>query len=76
MEPVKHGKKPLENPPILGIEKLASATECTGLTPAAIQTPGQAENYTELYAIHEQKTAWEDDRLGASEDGRHSKRQQ
>ena len=40
MEPVKHGKKPLENPPILGIEKLASATECTGLTPAAIQTPG------------------------------------
>ena len=76
MESEKHGKKTPENPPILGIEKLASATECTGLTPAAIQTPGQAENYTELYAIHEQKTAWEDDSLGASEDGRHSKRKQ
>lgn len=70
MEPVKHGKKPLENPPILGIEKLASATECTGPDPGGpFRRPDRQENYTELYAIHEQKTAWEDDRMG-SERGR------
>ena len=39
-------------------ENLASATECTGLVPAAIQTPEEAEDYAQLYAIHLQKTAW------------------
>lgn len=65
-----------QNPPIRRVEDLASTTECTGLVPAAIQTPAQAENYAELYAIHQQKTAWADDKLGASEDGRKSKQQQ
>lgn len=45
-------------PTILETENLASATECTGLTPAAIQTPDEAENYSELYCIHKQKPAW------------------
>jgi len=44
--------------PIMEAEDLASATECTGLVPAGLQTPEEAENYTELYAIHEQKPAW------------------
>ena len=57
------------NPPIRKVEDLASATECTGLTPAAVQTPDEAESYASLYAIHRQKTAWEHDELGASEPG-------
>ena len=36
----------------------ASATECTGLVPAGVQSPDEAENYAQLYAIHEQKPAW------------------
>jgi len=52
--------------PIREVEELASATECTGLTPAAIQSPEEAESYTELYAIHKQKPAWENEELGAS----------
>ena len=45
--------------PIFDVEELASASECTGLIPAAVQTPEEGQNYAELYAIHEQKTAWE-----------------
>ena len=45
----------LFNPPIWDVEDLASATECTGLTPAAVQTDGEAESYARLYAIHRQK---------------------
>lgn len=56
------------NPPIRKVEELASATECTGLTPAAVQTPGEAESYADLYAIHRQKTAWANGGLGASEE--------
>lgn len=52
-----HSRSPQE-PPVRDIEMLASATECTGLTPAAIQTPEEGENYAELYAIHQQKPAW------------------
>ncbi len=44
--------------PISQVEDLASATECTGLTPAAVQTPEEGEDYAKLYAIHEQKTAY------------------
>ena len=43
--------------PISDVEDLASATECTGLVPAGIQSPEEAENYAELYAIHQQKPA-------------------
>jgi len=46
--------------PIEETEELASFTECTGLTPAAVQTPEEGESYAELYAIHQQKTAWKD----------------
>ncbi len=46
------------DPLVWDVEKLASATECTGLVPAAIQTPEEAEDYARLYAIHLQKTAW------------------
>lgn len=47
-----------EHVPIRDVEDLASASECTGLIPAAVQTPEEGESYAELYAIHEQKTAW------------------
>ena len=53
-----HNSKPEISTPFMEVEDLASATECTGLVPAGIQTPEEAENYTELYAIHEQKPAW------------------
>ena len=49
---------PAQTLPILETEDLASATECTGLVPAGVQTPDEAENYAQLYAIHEQKPAW------------------
>ncbi|HIR80904.1 MAG: hypothetical protein UF351_04165 [Christensenellales bacterium] len=45
------------NPPVPEVAELASATECTGLIPSAVRTPGQAHSYAELYAIHEQKPA-------------------
>ena len=51
-------------PAIWDVEDLASATECTGLVPAAIQTPEEAEDYASLYAIHQQKTAWTKERDG------------
>lgn len=47
------------NPPVPEVAELASATECTGLIPAAVRTPGQARSYAELYAIHMQKPAQE-----------------
>ena len=46
------------------VEELASATECTGLVPTAIQTPEEAEDYAQLYAIHTQKTAWQSEKNG------------
>jgi len=46
------------------VEDLASATECTGLIPAGVQTKAEAENYAELYAIHEQKPAWKKETNG------------
>ena len=50
--------------PIREVEDLASATECTGLIPAGVQTQAEAENYAELYAIHEQKPAWKKETNG------------
>ena len=43
------------NPPIKGVENLASVTECTGLTPTAVLNEAEAESYARLYAIHEQR---------------------
>lgn len=54
----KEHTKPAQTLPILETEDLASATECTGLVPAGVQSPDEAENYAQLYAIHEQKPAW------------------
>ena len=53
--------------PIRDVEELASATECTGLVPAAIQTPEEAENYAQLYAIHTQKPSWKREENGKPE---------
>ena len=53
--------------PIREVEDLASATECTGLVPAAIQTQEEAEEYAELYAIHRQKPAWTKEENGKPE---------
>lgn len=39
------------------VEHVASATECTGLSPAAVQDDAQAEAYADLYAMHPQKPA-------------------
>ncbi|MEF9880648.1 MAG: hypothetical protein RR653_05280 [Clostridia bacterium] len=55
MEYPHNHSETLVNPPIWDVEDLASATECTGLTPAAVQTQSEAESYARLYAIHEQK---------------------
>lgn len=61
---LKSGKQTFEDPIIPDVEDLASATECTGLTPASVQTPEEAEAYTQLYNIHEQKTAWKKETNG------------
>ena len=60
MERNKTGRDP-SDPLVWDTEELASATECTGLVPSAIQTPEEAEDYSRLYAIHQQKTAWKPD---------------
>ena len=60
----KHQKAPKAATPIMEVEDLASATECTGLIPAGVQTPEEAENYAELYAIHEQKPHWKKETNG------------
>lgn len=62
MKPVE--KEEMVCPAVEDAEQLASATGCTGLVPAPIQTPEEAENYAELYAIHEQKTAWKTEHNG------------
>lgn len=55
------------DPLVWDVEELASATECTGLVPSAIQTPEEAEDYSRLYAIHLQKTAWTREENGKPE---------
>jgi len=57
--------------PIREVEDLASATECTGLTPAAVQSEEEGESYAHLYAIHQQKPAWENEELAASRPKKH-----
>lgn len=36
-------------------EFVASATECTGLSPAAVLDEQQADAYAQLYSVHKQK---------------------
>lgn len=50
-----HPKPIPKNPPIMDLENLSSATECTGLTPSAVMSQTEAEDYARLYAIHEQQ---------------------
>ncbi len=68
MEP-KQGKKGRNpsDPLVWDVEKLASATECTGLVPSAIHTMEEAETYAHLYAIHQQKPAWTREENGKPE---------
>ena len=44
-------KARLVNPPVRELDELASATECTGLTPSAVRTPEEADSYAELYGM-------------------------
>ena len=55
---MKKPEKERVQPLLYDVEELASATECTGLTPAAVQSPEEGEAYAQLYAIHQQKPAW------------------
>lgn len=50
-------RTPEQTDPFYDIEKIASSTECTGLTPAAVLSEEEAEAYAELYAIHRQRPA-------------------
>ncbi|MBR6571592.1 MAG: hypothetical protein IKK75_14175 [Clostridia bacterium] len=66
----KPKEKPVRDPSdplVWDVENLASATECTGLVPSAIQTSEEAEDYANLYAIHLQKTAWTREENGKPE---------
>ena len=51
----QEGKPVPANPPIADVESLSSVTECTGLTPSAVLSEGEAEDYARLYAIHRQQ---------------------
>lgn len=66
-EKIKQQERNPSDPLVWDVEKLASVTECTGLVPAAIQTPEEAEDYAQLYAIHMQKTAWTREENGKPE---------
>ena len=56
-------EEPRPNPsrdPFFDIEKVASATECTGLMPAQIQTEEQGEDVAALQSIHRIKPRFVD----------------
>lgn len=38
-------------------ELVASATECTGLSPAAVRSEEEAEHYAQMYGVHVQLPA-------------------
>jgi hypothetical protein len=40
--------------PFFEVNKVASATECTGLIPSLPQSDEEDENYASLYATHDQ----------------------
>jgi len=69
MEKKQHRKSVRDpsDPLVWEQENLASATECTGLVPSAIQTDEEAEDYAGLYAIHLQKTSWTREENGKPE---------
>ena len=48
-------QNPEQLDPFYDTEKVASTTECTGLSPAAVLSEEEAESYAELYAVHRQK---------------------
>lgn len=52
MQPAVNNRDPLSNPPMVEMENLATATECTGLIPAAVETEDQAEDYAQMMAVH------------------------
>ncbi len=45
-------RKNLSRDPIFDIEQVASATECTGILPAQIETAEQGESISRLQSIH------------------------
>jgi len=67
MKKPDHHERDVPQTPVLDTEILASSTECTGLTPAAVQSPQEGEAYAELYAIHQQKPAWRQEKADDSE---------
>ena len=63
-------KEPQWEDPIYEIEKIASATECTGLIPAAADTEEEARNYAEMYAIHPVKAEFKNERTSKRSPGK------
>jgi hypothetical protein len=55
MQPAGNNRERLPNPPMVEMENLATATECTGLIPAAVETEDQAEDYARMMAVHPTK---------------------
>lgn len=51
MSDPKKRQDPLPDP-IFDVEQVASATECTGLMPAQIQSAEQGESLSKLESIH------------------------
>mgnify|MGYP006970898453 CR=1 FL=1 len=45
----------IKDDPFYNLSRIASANECTGLTPNAVEDDQQAESYASLYAVHRQK---------------------
>ena len=47
---------PGKKAPFYDVENIASASECTGLIPAQVENEEEAENYAQLYAVHQVKS--------------------
>ena len=50
-----------ENTPFSMPEFVASATECTGLSPSAVLSEQEADEYAQLYSVHRQRPSDVDD---------------
>lgn len=55
MQPSDNKQDRLPNPPLADMEVLATATECTGLIPAAVENQEEAETYARMMAVHPTK---------------------
>ncbi len=55
MEQQGKPNKVYPNPPIFDVEKVAAASECTGLVPSAVGSEAEGSTYADLYGIHIQK---------------------